>query len=84
MWNDTRKNMIDRSFALSGKELCRLMRVHGVTIRDLADRMGFTMKLIRERRTTGVKGFAALDWTEAITGSLTPRMKAALKAIQNC
>lgn len=83
MWNSTSKNMIDRSFALSGKEICRLMRVHGVTIRDLAQKMGFTMKLIRERRSTGVSGFAALDWTEAITGSLTPRMKAVLRAIQN-
>jgi hypothetical protein len=83
MTNATR-TMIETSFTLSGKELCRLMRVHGVTISELAERTGFTLALIRERRTTGVRGFVAFDWTEAITGSLTPRMKAALQAIRHC
>ena len=81
---NTHRTMIETSFTLSGRELCRLMRVHSVTIRDLAERTGFTLALIRERRTTGVRGFVAFDWTEAITGSLTPRMKAALQAIRHC
>lgn len=73
---------INHAFDITGPELCRLMRVHRVTIRDLKARTGFTLKLIRDRRTHGVRGFAAMDWTEAITGSLTPRMRAALKSLQ--
>jgi hypothetical protein len=41
------------------------------------------MKRIRERRETGLIGHAAIDWHEAITGSLTPRMRAALKSAYN-
>lgn len=73
-------NMIDRAFSITGKELCTLMRTHRVTMRDLKQRTGFTLKLIRDRRTHGLNGHAAIDWTEAITGTLTPRMRAALRS----
>ena len=75
--------LIDTTFDLSGPELCALMRRHKVTMRDLKQRTGFTLKLIRNRRTNGLKGHAAIDWHEAITGSLTPHMKAALKQAYN-
>ena len=75
-----RPNIFDRSFTLTGRELCRLMRVHKVTMRQLKARTGFTLKLIRERRETGLTGHACIDWTEAIAGSITPRMRAALKS----
>jgi len=47
---------------------------------ELKNRTGFTLKLIRDRRERGLRGHAAIDWTEAITGTLTPRMKAALRS----
>ena len=79
----TAHQMIDAVFQMTGPELCSLMRKHRVTIRDLKTRTGFTMKRIRERRETGLIGHAAIDWHEAITGSLTPRMRAALKSAYN-
>ena len=77
------RQLIDTTFAMSGPELCALMRKHKVTMRDLKACTGFTLKLIRSRRTTGLKGHAAIDWHEAITGSLTPHMQAALKQAYN-
>ena len=79
----TSRQMIERSFSMSGRELCNLMRIHRVTMRDLKKRTGFTLKLIRERREIGLTGYACIDWYEAITGSLSPRMKAALKQAHN-
>jgi len=76
----TTNNMINRAFKLTGPQLCRLMQANRITMRDLKKRTGFTLKLIRDRRARGLDGYAALDWTEAITGSLTPRMKAALRS----
>ena len=81
MKNDTAiQNLIDRAFAITGPELCRLMRTNCVTMRDLKKRTGFTLKTIRDRRERGLRGHSAIDWTEAITGTLTPRMKAALRS----
>lgn len=71
---------IDTAFRMTGKELCRLMRAHGITMRALKDRTGFTLKRIRHIREHGLAGHPAIDWHEAITGSLTPRMKAALRS----
>jgi hypothetical protein len=79
----TAHQMIDAAFQMTGPELCSLMRKHRVTIRDLKTRTGITMKRIRERRESGLGGHAAIDWHEAITGSLTPRMRAALKSAYN-
>lgn len=64
-------------FTFTGKEIASLMRKHRLTIRGLKAKTGFTMKRIREIRNSGIKGHAACDWFEAITGSLSPRMKAA-------
>jgi hypothetical protein len=75
--------MIDAAFQMTGPELCSLMRKHRVTIRDLKQRTGFTMKRIRERRESGLGGHAASDWHEALTGSLTPRRRAALTSAYN-
>lgn len=65
---------------LTGKQLCRLMRRHGVTIRELARRMGNTQKQIRHRREHGIPTFVLrIDYEEAIYGECTPRLKAAWK-----
>lgn len=69
----------DRSFRYTGRELRSLMRRHHVTISGLAVRLGISQSRIRRRLAAGVCGYVALDWHEAITGSLTPRMKAALR-----
>lgn len=65
-----------RNFRFTGRELSRLMRRYRVTIRELKNRTGITMKRIRQLRKIGVSGFSACDLYEAITGSLSPRMKA--------
>ena len=65
----------------SGREIRRLMRQHKTTIRELAKRTGFTLKLIRRVRENGTSTFlAGLDWWQAITGAkeLDPRRKAQL------
>jgi hypothetical protein len=64
-------------FQFTGREIKRLMRQYKVTIRDLAQRMQITIKRIRYIRKHGIKGHAACDWFEAITGSLSPRMRGA-------
>lgn len=65
------------NLALSGPDLCRMMRAHGVTIRELARRTGFTMKRIREVRVCGLQCVsAAVDWKQAIIGEYTPELQA--------
>ncbi len=55
---------------LSGKELCRLMRKHKVTIEALAFRIGVTQKRIRAVRASGLDdALAVRDWLQAITGT---------------
>lgn len=57
-------------YALSGRNLKKLMRSHKVTIRDLKSRTGITMKRIREVRESGLTDRnAARDWVQAITGT---------------
>ena len=54
---------------LSGAEVKRLMRVHGMTIAALSFVMGITQKRIREIRDSGIEGGNVVrDWQEAITG----------------
>lgn len=67
--------------ALSGPDLCRLMRAHGVTIRELARRTGFTMKRIREVRQRGLQCVsAAVDWKQAVIGEYTAELQAEFRA----
>lgn len=54
--------------ALSGADVCRMMRKHKVTMRELKARFKLTLKRIREVRTKGVTGFSAEEWTFLITG----------------
>ena len=55
---------------MSGREICHLMRVHRCAMRDLAQRTGFTLKLIREKRKTGLSNPNSVrDWVQAITGT---------------
>jgi hypothetical protein len=57
-------------WALSGRDLCRLMRRHHVTIRTLAQRMDIPMTRVRYRRQHGIAEWPILrDWVEAITGA---------------
>lgn len=52
---------------MSGWNVRRLMRLHKVSIRDLAARMSITMKRVRQVRSEGVAGeLMCLDWYEAI------------------
>lgn len=54
---------------ISAKELCSMMRKNRVTMRELAGRMGITLRRIRRAREIGVFGAnTARDWVEAITG----------------
>lgn len=55
---------------MTGKQLVSLMRKNKITIRDLAHRLGITMKRIRLRRETGLADLATIrDWIQAITGT---------------
>jgi len=85
MTTTTRSSLEHRLLVLSGRDLCRLMRRHRVTIRDLARRTGITQKRIREIRRSQLTGLAVHDWIEAITGEFTPRMRAQMNYIlANC
>jgi hypothetical protein len=54
---------------LTGRDLCRLMRRHHVSIRSLSARMQIPMVRIRWRRQHGIEDrHVARDWLEAITG----------------
>ena len=56
--------------AITGKEITRLMRQHRMTIRELCNRMGITMKRIREVRDAGLSDRLAIrDWVQGITGT---------------
>lgn len=62
---------------LTGDRLKSLMRKHGVTISELAQRMGITQKQVRERREGGIPTFVLrIDYEQAICG-WTPRLSAA-------
>jgi hypothetical protein len=55
---------------LPGPVLCALMRRHHVRIRTLAQRLGISMRRIRQVRQTGLTcPHAARDWVQAITGT---------------
>ena len=61
---------MNATVAMTGKELSSLMRKNGVTIREMKRRTGFTLKLIREYRESGIPSkSAARDWIQAITGT---------------
>lgn len=53
---------------LTGHRICALMRKHKITMRDIKERHGITLKRIREVRSDGVRGFMAEDWFRIITG----------------
>ena len=54
---------------MTGKELATLMRLHKVTIRELARRIQITQTRVRYRRETGLTNpELARDWIQAITG----------------
>lgn len=54
---------------ITGAAICRAMRRHRVTIRDLAGRLQMPQRVVRMRRRDGIQtAAAARDWLEAITG----------------
>ncbi len=61
---------------LQPKQVCGLMRKHGVTIRSVATQHGLTMKRVREVRDRGVAGFLAEEWVQIITGKWPDEVKA--------
>ena len=55
---------------LSGAEVVRLMRAHGMTVAQLARRMNIPQTRVREIRDRGIVGGEFVrDWREAITGT---------------
>jgi hypothetical protein len=60
---------------IEGREIAKLMRMYRVTIRDLSQRTGITMKRIRQVRENGLDNRRAIrDWIEAITGEAPGRI----------
>ena len=54
---------------MTGKGLCRLMRLHRITVRTLAQRLGVSQARVRQVRTQGLTDWNYVrDWHEAITG----------------
>lgn len=54
---------------MSGHEIKKLMRYHGVTIRAISKKMNITMKRVRYVREHGVyEEYKVRDWVEAIMG----------------
>ena len=70
---------------MSGRELRKLMRQYRVTIRELAQRTGNSMKTIRRLCREGTSFLGSLDYWQAITGSpqLDPRRRAMLRQYQS-
>jgi len=61
---------------LSGRQVQRLMRMHGKTIRGLAASMNITQTRVRYVREHGVSGSAfVMDWLEALDARLTKCVK---------
>lgn len=71
------------NLTLSAAEICKLMRKHNCTIRQLAERTQISQKRIRQVRSRGISGLAVLDWQQAITGEFTARMRAQLNQWRN-
>ena len=57
-----------QEMSLTGSMIVKLMRQHKITMREIKDANGITLKRIREVREKGVKGFAAEEWFKLITG----------------
>jgi hypothetical protein len=67
-WCDTAERF--RNAWIDGRDVCRLMRRHGVKTRDLKARSGLTIRAIREARAAGIVGpYRVRDWVQAISGS---------------
>ena len=58
-----------RGGRLEGRAIVTLMRQTKTTIKQLSQRMGITMKRIRQVRSDGLKGRALIrDWVQGISG----------------
>ena len=67
---------------LSGEKVVSLMRLHQVTIDELAASMRITKSRVREVREQGVHGKAfVLDWLEGLGAVQAQELSVALKAI---
>ncbi len=63
------QSRVSREHGLAGHHLRFLMRRYHVTIKQLSQETGFTMKRIREVRSSGLKDRHAIrDWIQAIIG----------------
>ena len=70
---------------ITGSDLRRVMWQHGVSIKELAQRMGNTMLSIRAARRDGVQMPGAVDYVQAIVGEFTPELRAVfLEWRENC
>ena len=72
-----RSRLFDVSFRFTSTDVRRLFRKHGHTIATVARAMGIPQRSVRRWRNDGVCGYTACDMFEAVTGSLSPRMRAA-------
>lgn len=67
---------------LTGEKVVSLMRLHQVTIDDLASTMGISKTRVREVREQGVHGKAyVLDWLEAMGAVQAQELSVAVQAI---
>ena len=71
------RNTPHESFpAMSGRDIARLMRKHGVSIRQLASISGITLKRIRELREKGTPpGFPSWEIHRMIEMALPPTIQ---------
>lgn len=65
--SEKRSDLLAR-LRFTGKKVQSLMRVHHVTLHELARRQRVTLKRVREVRAKGVAGFMADEYHFAITG----------------
>lgn len=75
--------MLTLNSGYTGKEICQMMRKHGVTIRQLAAKMDVTQKAVRTARNNGTSVLGSLDYAEAIRGFMTDDERVVLRQWQN-
>ncbi len=67
-------------YSLSADRVRRLMRIHRVTIRELAKRLGVSQAIVRQAREKGVADtWTAIDWEQEIVGEYSAKLRAIVK-----
>lgn len=67
-------------YSLSADRVRRLMRIHRVTIRELAKRLGVSQAIVRRARAQGITStWTAIDWEQGIVGEYSAKLRAIVK-----